>query len=243
MPGARTLPPESALGDCRASVRAHGATCQVTREKEHGMLDNSEAKSHHVVIYARTAADGRRALETQITQLRAVAARYGWTDPHVLTEIGERGITDEALRTVLSCDVVLVRDITRLARDVDRLIEIRRSLIGRGVVLAMPDRLESPDMAQQHLDVMMLLRPGSAAGPRRGDHAESSRQDITSARAGGRRRIVQPRRSTPQEEPSAAVHGQVAWLTEELRRLDRAAHAERTRWGIAAAKARREAQQ
>src|SRR4051794_21799279 len=126
--------------------------------KEFTMSEITAPESHHVVIYARTAAGGQSALDAQVTQLRTAAVRNGWAEANVLTERRGHSISDQALAAVLGGDVVLIRDLTRLSRDVGRLIEIRRSLISRRVVVAMPDRVESPDMARRHLGMMMLLR-------------------------------------------------------------------------------------
>jgi len=200
------------------------------------MLENTAAKPHHVVIYARLVRHEPDALHRQVACLRQVAADHGWTAVHVITEARGQGISDEALAALRAADVVIVAHQDRLARAATRLLDIRTALLASGVEIVSGGSRQTEQQAEQELAVLRgLVRAAEAtsASAVRVRTAPAAGQDARARRVPAGYRVV--------EEGILRDDRIVEQLVAVMRDLDRANRRRRTRAGMAAAKVRREA--
>ncbi len=192
------------------------------------MSEITAAKPHHVVLYARVALHEAGALDRQVASLRQVAGEQGWTDVPVIAESRPWGISAQALATVCSADIVVIAGEDRLARRLTQLVEVREALVTHGVRVATPGRVETEAQARFQLALLRRLA----------DVGQAEKRSAPSARA------------LPGCPPSADASDigapsvkdvLVHRMLDVLREHERTEHGRRTRAGIAAAKARREA--
>jgi DNA invertase Pin-like site-specific DNA recombinase len=200
------------------------------------MLENTAAKPHHVVIYARVARHEPDALHRQVAWLRQVADAHGWSAVHVITEARGRDVSDEALAALRAADVVLVAHQDRLARTPTRLQDIRAALLASGVEIVSGGSRQTEQQAERELAVLRgLARAAEAtsASAVRIRTAPSAGQDARARRVPAGYQVV---------EPGILLDDRIVeQLVAVMRDLDRANHGRRTRAGMAAAKVQREA--
>ncbi len=197
---------------------------EITAAKQHHVV-----KPLHVVLYARVALHEAGALDRQVASLRQVAGEQGWTEVQVIAESRPWGISAQALATVCSADIVLVTGEDRLGRRLTQLVEVREALVTHGVRVATPGRVETEAQARFQLAVLRTLPDVGQAGKRLGPSARTLPGCPRAVDAGD---IAAP------SAQDVLVHR----MLDVLREHERTEHARRTRAGIAAAKARREAQ-
>lgn len=200
------------------------------------MLENTAAKPHHVVIYARVARHEPDALHRQVAWLRQVADAHGWSAVHVITEARGRGVSDEALAALHAADVVLVAHQDRLARTPTRLLDIRAALLASGVEIVSGGCRQTAQQAERELAVLRGLARVTEA-------TSASAVRVRTAPAAGRdaRAGQVPTGYRVAEEGILRDDRIVEQLVAMMREEDRANHGRRTWAGMAAAKARREA--
>lgn len=200
------------------------------------MSENTAAKPHHVVLYARVARDECDALHSQVACLREVAVHRGWTAVQVIAEARGHGISDEALAALCTADIVIVAGQNRLARTATRLLDIRTSLLASGVEIVSGGRRQTAQQAERELAVLSgLARAAEAA-------SASAVRVRTAPAAGPAADAAHVPVGYRVAEEGGLLHDRIVeQLAAVMRDLERANHGRRIRAGMAAAKARREA--
>jgi DNA invertase Pin-like site-specific DNA recombinase len=196
------------------------------------MSENTAAKPHNVVIYARVARDEPRAVEQQVASLRQVATTHGWTVLRVITEVRPSGISNQALAAICTADVVIVRGEDRLSRNLTQLISIRQTLLGQGVQVVSGGRSQTAQEVEQNLAVLRAL----------GEPSRSGRMTVLrrpeEVVVGGRGQALFGHGVT--HDGVAPRHPLIEQTFNAMRDMDRGDLSRRTRAGIVEAAARRE---